>query len=462
MLITDNSPEYELDTAGSFSFITGGPEALIDGDPIAYAAAAMCETSKFKITLNGNWISEVEGGITDVYNSFGVKDYREWDALLEKNPDIAIEKMVTSDESDKSMYHTLKAQIKRIIKTTGAGSMKIYLTQGDVNFRVTEDIATVKKYKGNRSPDVKPQRLGEARDYMIREFGAEIADGMEADDALSIDHHKSWNEAMEIAKESGDEGNAFTLEEIAMSKASTVLVTIDKDIKMRPGLFVNPDQDLGIEEIYPMGKLNLIQKSKTKQLKFEGMKGFYAQLLLGDDTDNIPGVYFCGDVKVDTVLAGCETEEELFKAVLTETYEGFLREHVNTLSNEINDRVLVAVENGASGSKSNLTKLKAKFKKFFLANVAYGHKEYYHWKNYELKDDGTVSTILKEGSELITISAVDYMVEVARLVYMITTPPEVGGSHLWMPNPVWVKEVEDQIQEKNQTRLSYGWGSGVS
>ena len=462
MLITDNSPEYELDTAGSFSFTPGGPKALIDLDPVAYAAAAMCETSRFKITLNGNWLSEIEGGITDVYNSFGVKDYKEWDILLEKNPDIAIEKLVTSDSDDNSMYHTLKAQIKRIIKTTGAGSMKLYLTQGDVNFRVTEGIATVKKYKGNRSPDAKPQRLAEAREYMISEFGAVIADGMEADDALSIDHHEAWERAMEKAQKAVDVGNAFTQEEIAMTMTDTVLVTIDKDIKMRAGKFLNPDQDLGVEEIYPMGKLSLVQKSSSKQLKFEGLKGFYAQLLLGDTTDNIPGVYFCGDVRVDLILRGCNTEEELFKAVLLETYEGFLREHVSTLTEEIDQRVKIAVENGASGSKSNLTKLKSKFKKFFLANVAYGHKEYYHWKNYELKEDGTVSTILKEGSELTTISAVDYMVEVARLVYMITTPPEIGGSHLWMPNPVWVKDVQDSIQEKNQTRLSYGWGSGVS
>ena len=43
-----------------------------------------------------------------------------------------------------------------------------------------------------------------------------------------------------------------------MELSKTVLATIDKDIKMCAGKFINPDQDLGIEEM-----LNVFENTKV-------------------------------------------------------------------------------------------------------------------------------------------------------------------------------------------------------
>lgn len=466
MLITSNTRDYELNTDGIFDFSKEGTIALIDADPIAYAAAAACDRTTHKVHLSGVCISEVEGGVTELYRAFSLKDKSEFDEMLKNNPDVTYDKIVDSDDSA-HMNHTIKAMIRKIIKTLGAKSMRLFLTDGSSNFRLTENISTILKYKGNRSPDSKPKLLGKAREYMLNELGAEMCVGLEADDRLSIEHQKYWDISMEDAlmfycddPDVIKVNHNNIVEKKAMELTQSTLVTIDKDIKMRAGKFMNPDQDLGVEEIFPLGHLFIDQKSGSKKLRFSGLKGFYAQLLMGDNCDNIPSVYFCGDVRVFEVLKDCNTEEDLFKSTLREIYEGFHREHINTLDADINNRVEDAIASGASGSKSNRTKLRAKFKKLLMDNVAYCDKHYYHWSEYLLKEDGTVSRELKDpnSASVLTISPINYMTEVARLIYMLTIEPSKDGSHLWIPpNDEWVKEVQAEYVDENLMRIPMDW-----
>lgn len=470
MLITNNI-DYEQDTSSDFEFVEGGPTVLLDGDPIAYSSAAACDKATHYITLNGSNIYHIEGGITDLYAALGFNDHRDFGEMLEKNPHIGYEKVVDSDDSG-NMKHTIKAQIRKIIKRTGAGAIKIYLTDGDSNFRLTENIATVLKYKGNRSADAKPSQLGVARQYMLDELGAILCEGLEADDQLAIEHRKAWQEAVAEAEHffcddpEIHKNNYDLILKKAMEFSQTILVTIDKDIKMCAGKFLNPDQDLGIEEIYPMGHLFLEIKKKsgkpdTKKLRFSGLKGFYAQLLLGDDCDNIPSVYFCGDTRVYEVLNGCETEEELFKATLREIYHGFKREHIKALDEEIKERTEKAIASGKHGkdNPSNRTKVRKKIKDHITKQAAFVDKHYYHWSEYKLKEDGTVSNELAcENPKVCVISPIDYMIEVARLVYMLDTAPDEKGSHLWTPpNQQWVDDVVEEFETENLLRIPMEW-----
>jgi hypothetical protein len=465
-MIVNNAKDadYEIDIDSEFEFTEGGICLLLDTDPIAYSAAAACDTATHILKLNGTTAFSMEGGITDLYAAFGYTDYRDFNAMLERSPDVTYEKVVNSDDNT-NMFHTIKAMIRKVIKNTEAGSVKLFLTDGASNFRLTEEIATILKYKGNRSPDVKPAMLGKARDYIMEELGGIMCVGLEADDQLSIEHRAAWSEAMVEAKEfyMGEEPDTLLLETKAMELSKTVLATIDKDIKMCAGKFINPDQDLGIEEIFPMGHVFLeIKKKKnkpdSKKLRFSGLKGFYAQLLLGDACDNIAGVYYCGDVRVAELFEGLETEEELFKTVFREIHLGFHRENVNNMKSIIEERLVKAIASGKHGKDnvSNTAKVKKKIKDNFSKQVAYCNKHYRHWSDYKLNEDGTVGTELidPENSVVLNISPLDYMLEVARLVYMLDVAPNEDGSHLWTPpNQTWVDEIITEFEEENILRI---------
>ena len=62
-------------------------------------------------------------------------------------------------------------------------------------------------------------------------------------------------------------------------------------------------------------------EGKRKKLIGGGYPWFYAQLLMGDKTDNIVGPKGYGDVKAYKTLQECETQKEYYDAV-KEVYEG--------------------------------------------------------------------------------------------------------------------------------------------
>jgi hypothetical protein len=163
----------------------------------------------------------------------------------------------------------------------GAESLRLFLT-GDDNFRF--DIATVKPYKGNRKQE-KPFHWKNARVYM-ESLGAEIAHGMEADDAMAM---------------SQDE--------------NTVICTRDKDLRQVPGWHYG--WELGAQPEFALqyvGEIGDIQLKGTK-LSGTGLKFFYSQIITGDTTDNIPGLPRGGPVLAYKLLANTTTEGEMFKAV---------------------------------------------------------------------------------------------------------------------------------------------------
>lgn len=61
---------------------------------------------------------------------------------------------------------------------------------------------------------------------------------------------------------------------------------------------------------------SLVLKNGGKKLTGTGLRFFYAQCLMGDSVDNIPGLGRFGPKKTHTALFRCKTEEELFNTVL--------------------------------------------------------------------------------------------------------------------------------------------------
>lgn len=143
---------------------------------------------------------------------------------------------------------------------TNTQDYTIYLT-GEGNFR--EAYAKTHKYKGNRDNVDKPILYEETRKYLIDVYGAEVVNGMEADDALGI-----------------------------AQKNDTCIVTIDKDLDMIPGWHYNLMH-------------NKLYNVDPTTADYE----FYIQMLTGDTTDNIIGIHKVGRKTAEKILHACEYDE---------------------------------------------------------------------------------------------------------------------------------------------------------
>lgn len=138
-------------------------------------------------------------------------------------------------------------RINGILRACEADEHKVFLT-GPGNFRIAA--ATIKPYKGHRLQE-KPFHWERIRKYLLSSFNAEEALGIEADDLLSLNQTES-----------------------------TVICTKDKDLHMIPGFHYSWHKP---------------EKGVWYQDETEGLRCFYRQLLKGDPTDNIPGLYGVGD-----------------------------------------------------------------------------------------------------------------------------------------------------------------------
>jgi len=157
------------------------------------------------------------------------------------------------------------------------GNFKSYLTGSD-NFRYT--IAKSHPYKGNRSDTVRPDHLKFARAYLQEEWDAIVSEGCEADDLMAI-------EATVI----GDD---------------CVIVSQDKDFNTVPGW-----------------KWNFVNGNWRYDTPWSALQYFYSQVLTGDNSDNIKGLYRVGPKTADKMLRECQTEEDLWEVCL-KAYDGDL------------------------------------------------------------------------------------------------------------------------------------------
>lgn len=144
--------------------------------------------------------------------------------------------------------------IEDVLEATLSADMVFYLT-GKGNFR--DEVATILPYKGQRDSTHRPRFHKELRDYMVNVWDAILIEGMEADDACGIDAYQCRNN-----------GTDYTI------------CTIDKDLDMLEGLHYNYKR----RELYEVQEV-------------EAWRFFYTQMLTGDPSDNIPGLFKIAGVK---------------------------------------------------------------------------------------------------------------------------------------------------------------------
>ena len=142
----------------------------------------------------------------------------------------------------------VKEMIKSVVTSAGCDDHIIVLS-GATNHR----LEVYPEYKANRDPSHRPYWYNEIKEYLENTLGAVKSDpGDEADDELGILHGEM--------------------------PRNSVICTIDKDLDQVPGLHYNwsaKRKGMGVYVVSP------------EEADFT----FYSQVLTGDSTDNIPGLF---------------------------------------------------------------------------------------------------------------------------------------------------------------------------
>tara|TARA_R110000772_G_scaffold184459_4_gene295478 strand:+ start:4153 stop:5013 length:861 start_codon:yes stop_codon:yes gene_type:complete len=200
----------------------------------------------------------------------------------------------------------LNAQIEYIKEAVGATKTTFFLT-GSSNFRV--DLASILPYKGGR-PAEKPHHYQRVRDYLTNFYKAEVIEGYEADDAMSIAQMQGFDDAKHKARSKAkiDNPDAVGNYVIGYECNETIICSLDKDLMMVPGWHYNWGKD-----------------EKTYVSDLDGYRTFFAQCLTGDKSvDNIPGLFGVGKKSASVKYVGeCTSRLAMYERVHKEYYDRF-------------------------------------------------------------------------------------------------------------------------------------------
>lgn len=177
--------------------------------------------------------------------------------------------------------------VKSLIRTTlealecSPDELRLYLS-GPTNFRA--GLATLRPYKGNRDPDHKPVHGPKIKEFMHKRYDVTVSEDEEADDVVAYSHYAMYLE----------------------DPYSSVIVSVDKDLDMIPGLHYNFVKEL----------LYFVSED-------EADFNFMCQLLEGDATDNIQGIPGMGPKKSQAALNDLTVEErwQKIRALYVQAYE---------------------------------------------------------------------------------------------------------------------------------------------
>ena len=166
--------------------------------------------------------------------------------------------------------------VEDILRDVNATEYKIFLTEENDPNAFRKKIYP--EYKAQRKA-AKPKWYKEIRDFLQVQYKAEICYEIEADDALGIEQTRAQQAGVE-----------------------SIVCSIDKDLKQIRG-----------------NHYNFVKKEFSVVTVEEALKYFYTQLLTGDSSDNIKGVYKCGPVKAAQILGSMDYVKDMFD-IVRETY----------------------------------------------------------------------------------------------------------------------------------------------
>lgn len=250
----------------------------IDGDVLVYRCAAACQKNEYYLRWH-------DAEYDEDHNVF-FKYHKDMMAYVKekeiKDYDIYKDTVV---EPVENAFYNVRSMIKSIIKATEADTYDVYVS-GPTNFR--DQVATIQEYKGNRKDIPKPVHHDAVKEYILNHCDPIESDGEEADDVMAYTHYAMWEE----------------------DEYGSCIATIDKDLDMVPGLHYN-----------------FVTDTSYFVTPEQGLRWFYTQLLMGDSTDNIPGLTGVGPVTAKKELADCDDEADMFKKALALYVQGYGEEN---------------------------------------------------------------------------------------------------------------------------------------
>lgn len=171
---------------------------------------------------------------------------------------------------------------KNISTDTGTNLFRVYLS-GRQNFR--KQVAKTLPYKGNRATMVAPKYLDFCKEYLQSKYKAVIMDEYEADDCVATD----------------------------MTQTGAIHCGVDKDIYQIAGRHYN----------YTKADIN---ERWVEISEDEAAIRLYRQVLMGDRSDNVPGLPRIGEKKAEAAiqdaLSAREDAIQMYNAVCREALPG--------------------------------------------------------------------------------------------------------------------------------------------
>lgn len=222
------------------------------------------------------------------------------------------------DGEDLSLNLTIARVYERIDKIQERSQVDktdFYMT-GKGNFR--EKIATIKPYKGNR-PKEKSKHWAAIRHELKTNCDATVVEGMEADDAVSIEQHKDYSDVVNNIETVISSYPKNMQKEIRVREyghlpdlLDTIIQSRDKDLHIRPGWH------------YGWEAGNCKEKPLWFQTEVGGLRCFYKQLLTGDSVDNILGLFNVGvKSKLVTDISSMDSEYDMYTHVRSKYLDRF-------------------------------------------------------------------------------------------------------------------------------------------
>lgn len=215
-----------------------------------------------------------------------------------------LEKQLGSFISWDSVENMIESSIQNIIEAAGANDFTLFLST-DNNFRY--DLAKTKPYKGNRKHGARPFHYENIRAYLPSRWPTVICDGYEADDGMAMHQYER------------------------LDKKDTIICSRDKDLWIVPGWHYTwgrgGQPEAGPTWVDELGWLSLSQRRVESsnpekrpytvyKCRGAGLKFFYAQCLMGDVADNIPGLRGYADKAAYEMINSCNSEKECHEVVL--------------------------------------------------------------------------------------------------------------------------------------------------
>lgn len=232
--------------------------ALIDGDELVYKIGHLCQNS-YRL------LEHPERG---TFQFDTKQDAVEW--LENDKDDRWVMRELVEPLPETTVTYHLERILAFIKERTECSNYLIFLTSDDENnFRYK--IATILPYKGNRETDHRPFYWNYIRNLILTEYNGVLETDCEADDGMSKRAYGFFRSGV----------------------VDYVIVSQDKDLNMVPGKHFN----------LPKNILYTVEPE-------EGIKFFYKQILAGDATDNIYGIYRIGMTTASKMIDALRTTDE--------------------------------------------------------------------------------------------------------------------------------------------------------